>query len=84
MKTVSIAQAKDRLTELLYEAEDGRPVQVTRRGKAVAVLMSESEYERLLGSARPDFAAWSQGWRARQASGFEGVTGEELDRWADY
>jgi prevent-host-death family protein len=84
MKTVSIAQARDSLAELLYEAEEGRPVQVTRRGKAVAVLLSETEYERLLGSARPDFAAWSQAWRGRQNAGFEGVTAEELDRWADY
>lgn len=84
MKTVSIAQAKNSLTELLYEAEGGRPVQVTRRGKAVAVLLSEAEYERLLGSARTDFAAWSQAWRGRQGAGFEGVTAEELARWAEF
>jgi prevent-host-death family protein len=84
MKTVSIAQARDSLAELLYEAEEGRPVQVTRRGKAVAVLLSETEYERLLGSARPDFAGWALAWRGRQNAGFEGVTAEELDRWADY
>lgn len=84
MKSVSIAQARDSLTELLYEAEGGRPVQVTRRGKAVAVLLSEAEYERLRGSARPDFAGWCQAWRARQGAGFEGVTAGELDRWAEF
>lgn len=83
MKSVSIAQARDSLAELLYEAEEGRPVQVTRRGKAVAVLLSETEYERLQGNARPDFAAWNQAWRDRQLQGFEGVTAEELARWAE-
>ncbi len=84
MKSVSIAQAKDSLTELLYEAEDGKPVQVTRRGKAVAVLLSEAEYERLRASATAsDFAAWAQAWRERLPAGFDGLTPAEVDRWAD-
>ena len=83
MKSVSIAQAKDRLTELLYEAEEGQPTQVTRRGKAVAVLLSEAEYARLQSAARADFAAWGQAWRARLPAGFEGVTAEELARWVE-
>lgn len=84
MKTVSIAQARDSLTELLYEAEEGRPVQVTRRGKAVAVLLSEAEYERLRSAAgSADFGAWAQAWRLRLSAGFEGVTAAELDHWAE-
>ena len=84
MKSVSIAQARDSLTELLYEAEEGKPVQVTRRGKAVAVLLSEAEYERLKSSAATaDFAGWAQAWRSRLPAGFEGVIASELDRWAE-
>ncbi|HEX4896417.1 MAG TPA: type II toxin-antitoxin system Phd/YefM family antitoxin [Solimonas sp.] len=85
MKAVSIAQAKDRLTELLYQAEDGQPVQVTRRGRAVAVLVSEAEYERLktAAAAAADFAAWVQAWRARLPAGFEGLSATELEQWQD-
>jgi prevent-host-death family protein len=84
MKTVSIAQAKDSLTELLYEAEEGRPIQVTRRGKAVAVLLSEADYARLRALApAPDFGAWAQQWRSRLPAGFDGITPAELTRWAD-
>jgi len=85
MKAVSIAEAKNRLTELLYEAEDGAPVQVTRRGQPVAVLVSETEYLRLKAAAAgaADFAAWSQTWRQQLPAGIEGVTPAELDRWRD-
>ncbi|HEY9546090.1 MAG TPA: type II toxin-antitoxin system prevent-host-death family antitoxin, partial [Solimonas sp.] len=36
MKSVSIADARNRLTELLHGTEDGQSVQVTRRGQPVA------------------------------------------------
>ncbi len=38
MITVNLAQAKARLSELLDQAEAGREVLITRRGKAVARL----------------------------------------------
>lgn len=85
MKRVSIADAKNRLTELLYQAEEGQPVQVTRRGQPVAVLVSETEYERLkaAASAAADFAAWAQAWREQLPAGFEGISAVELARWQD-
>lgn len=84
MQTVSIADAKNRLTELLYEAEAGQPVRITRRGAAVAVLLSEAEYQRLRGAAAlADFSLWAQHWRARLPPGFEGLTAEELARWRE-
>jgi prevent-host-death family protein len=84
MRDVSIAEAKNRLTELLYEAEDGQPVQVTRRGAPVAVLLSAAEYERLrVAASGADFALWCQNWRARQPRGFEGISADELQRWRD-
>lgn len=43
----SIAEAKNKLTSLIHRVEDGTPVQFTRRGKPVAVLLSVQEYQRL-------------------------------------
>ncbi|MBI3372618.1 MAG: type II toxin-antitoxin system Phd/YefM family antitoxin [Betaproteobacteria bacterium] len=46
-KRISIAQAKDHFSELVQTAERGGVVTVTRRGQAVARLVSEEEYQRL-------------------------------------
>ena len=43
----SIAEAKNNLSGLVHEAEQGRPVRLTRRGKPVAVLISTQQYERI-------------------------------------
>lgn len=84
MKSVSIADAKNRLTELLYNAEDGQPVQVTRRGQPVAVLLSEHEYLRLKSAAAAvDFAAWVRNWREQLPAGVEGISAAELERWRE-
>lgn len=40
----SIAEARNHLTELIREVEHGRPIEISRRGKVVAVLVSESEF----------------------------------------
>jgi prevent-host-death family protein len=39
----SIAQASDRLPELVDQAEQGTPVELTRHGKRVAVILSAEE-----------------------------------------
>ncbi|MSQ73437.1 MAG: type II toxin-antitoxin system Phd/YefM family antitoxin [Betaproteobacteria bacterium] len=43
----SIAAAKNNLSGLVHEAEQGHAVRLTRRGKLVAVLISTEQYERL-------------------------------------
>jgi prevent-host-death family protein len=43
----SIAQARDHFTQIVQEAEEGSPVQITRHGKTVAVLLSHAAYQRL-------------------------------------
>jgi antitoxin Phd len=53
-KSASIAEARDRLASLVHEVEDGAPVELTRRGRPVAVLVSYHEYQRLLGDG-PSF-----------------------------
>ena len=46
-KSYSIAEAKNHFTELVRDVENDSPIQLTRRGKPVAVLLSTREYERL-------------------------------------
>lgn len=53
MKQVSIVEARDHFTELVREVEENTGVQLTRRGKPVAVLLSISEFDRLQGNERP-------------------------------
>jgi prevent-host-death family protein len=79
METISITDAKNTLTRLIHEVEHGTNIRLTRRGKAVAVLISEAEYRRLAAPpARP--SAWEalQCWRAKLAADFEGLADEEV------
>lgn len=62
-KHYSIAEAKNQLPAVIHEAEAGEPIEITRHGKAVAVVMSMAEYARLRGE-RPDLWAAYQAWRA--------------------
>lgn len=47
MAETSVAEAKIQLTRLIHRAESGETAHITRRGKPVAVLLSEDEYARL-------------------------------------
>jgi prevent-host-death family protein len=77
----SVAEARDKLPALVHEAERGRPVRITRRGKRAAVLISEAEYRRSHGGARGGLAAAIQAWRARY--GGVGLTDAEVDGWRE-
>ena len=77
----SIAEARDKLPALVHEAERGRFVRITRRGKRAAVLISEAEYRRSQGGAERSLAAAIQGWRARYG-GVE-LTDAEIDGWRE-
>lgn len=46
-RRVSISEARANLPGLVRDAEDGAPVEITRRGRAVAVLVSATTYKRL-------------------------------------
>lgn len=50
----SIREAKSSFIRLLREVEKGRAVRLTRRGKPVAVLLSDRQYERLTTKGDPD------------------------------
>ena len=66
----SIAEARNRLSQLVHRAERGEPVRVTRRGKPVAVMLSVREYERLKGS-QGDFWDALIHFRARRKPDFD-------------
>ena len=55
----SIAEARRNLPTLVRHAENGKSVELTRRGEPVAVLIGRQEFERLT-SRRCDF---SDAWR---------------------
>ena len=63
-KQYSIAAARDQLPALVHEAERGKHIQLTRRGKAVALLISVADYERL-SSQRVDVWDKLQDFRAK-------------------
>lgn len=73
----SIAEARDNLAKIVHEAERG-PVELTRRGRPVAVLVSLSEYERLLGRSR---SFWEELGRFRDREDIEreGVETDTFD-----
>jgi len=54
MKQYSIAEARDQFAAIVQDVERTAPVQVTRRGKPVAVLVSLKEYQQLR-AGRQDF-----------------------------
>lgn len=46
-KQVTITEAKNKLPAIVHEVEKGPSVKLTRRGRAVAVLLSIKEYQAL-------------------------------------
>jgi prevent-host-death family protein len=82
MTETSITDAKNQLTRLIHEAERGEAVHITRRGKPVAVLLSEDEYARLCQGQR-DF--WDLIAEMRADPAFEPVdwSRKEVDSWRD-
>lgn len=45
-----VQEAKNRLSELLMRVERDGPQRITRRGEHVAVVLSETDFERLSGA----------------------------------
>jgi prevent-host-death family protein len=81
-RKLSIAEARDHLTGIVRDVERGKRVELTRRGKRVAVLVSCDEYDRLR-TARPSVAAALKTWRARLPRDFEPLRDDEVRSWRD-
>jgi antitoxin Phd len=71
----SIAQARDHLPGIIHEVERGSPVELTRRGKPVAVIVSLPQYRRLSEGKKKDL--WEAIQELRQSPDFEGIELEE-------
>lgn len=65
-KSRSVAEARVEFPSLLRDAERGETIEITRRGKAVAVVLSVGDYERLV-AGRTSFAKAYGAWRASVA-----------------
>ena len=70
MKRVSIAVAKQTLPALVHEAEKLGEVELTRRGKTVAYIVSA---QRMAHRPRPSFVEAFEQWRER----YGGDVGDE-------
>jgi len=76
-KRASLAEARDHLTELVRDVERGKSIELTRRGKPVAVLISRAEYDRLR-SKGGRLIETLRVWREQSPSGFDGLTEDEV------
>ena len=59
-KQYSIAEARHNLPGVVHEAEGGTRVELTRRGKPVAVLVGIEDYERLAEGRRDFWEAYEE------------------------
>ena len=75
-KQFSIAEAKNRLPTIVHYVEKGPHVELTRRGKPVAMLLSIQEYERL---SRKYSGFWSVVSEFRRKLEDEGIEISERD-----
>lgn len=76
MTQYSIAEARDRFTQLVHKVEAGDTVEVTRRGRRVAVLVSAEAYDRL--HKPKDF--WESVLVWREECGLDGREEDDEDR----
>jgi prevent-host-death family protein len=61
-KHLTVAEARNQLARVMHETERSGPVEVTRRGQPVAVIVSIREYCRLTAKKRGFWSAY-QKWR---------------------
>lgn len=90
MHDVPLFEAKNRLTALVHEVEEGNSVQLTRHGKAVAVLVGSSDYANLVGKQRAFTASlerfcleWPEDESAEYQDPFAGLRPSEGSRPVD-
>jgi prevent-host-death family protein len=79
---VSVAEARQNFARLIKRAEQGKAIEITRRGEPVAVLLSASEYLALTGD-RPSFMEAT--WQVRERLDVEslGIGSDEFDDLRD-
>jgi prevent-host-death family protein len=74
----SVADAKAQFADLIHRAQAGQTVRITRRGKPVAVVLSQAEFQRLKGP-RGSWPAFYRSWRQQmQDEGMAFMSDAEL------
>jgi prevent-host-death family protein len=76
MKTSTIAEAKNNLSQLIHQLESDEAIHLTRHGKPVAVMLSEANYQKLTHKGKSLYQAIQQ-WR-NQLDSDSGLTESEL------
>ena len=75
MTTFAATEAKNNFGELL-DAAHREPVEISKKGRAVAVLLSVEDYEemkaRLRGAEKPTDFSWLREWRKKALKGRKG------------
>ncbi len=72
----SISQARDQLARLVHDAESGRHIELTRRGKPVAVVIAIDEYRRLSALRTGVWSAISQFRSTHDLTGMDDLADE--------
>jgi prevent-host-death family protein len=75
---VSVAEARQNFARLIRRAQQGKTIEITRRGEPVAVLLSASEYLSLTGE-RPSFVEAIDRIRKRLDVNELGIGDEEFE-----
>lgn len=70
MLSYSIAQTRDKFTSIIHDVEKSCSVEVTRRGKPIAIILSIAEYQRLKGG-RQNF--WDACQQFRESTNWDEV-----------
>jgi prevent-host-death family protein len=84
MTEISVAEAKTRLTGLIHRVEGGEVGHLTRHGRSVAVLMSESGLAAMHSDqTRPGLWDAIAEWRTQTAFDWPDLTPQEVDGWPD-
>jgi prevent-host-death family protein len=71
-----VVEAKNKLPSIIHEVEQGSIVEITRHGKAVAIVVGQKDYERLKEKGQ---GFWVTLGKMRNLLSSEGIVFEESD-----
>ncbi|MCC8997920.1 MAG: type II toxin-antitoxin system Phd/YefM family antitoxin [Candidatus Contendobacter sp.] len=81
LRKCSIVEARQSLGSLIENLEAGEHITLTRRGKAVAILLSPDHYARLAGEHRRSW--WQVIEQFRQQGDGVVLDDQEVESWRD-
>ncbi len=80
-KQCSIIEARHSLGRMIKTLQPGERITLTRRGEAVAIVLTPDEYARLTGEQRRPW--WAVVEQFRQQNDFVELNDQEIDSWRD-